>query len=61
MLRVWSCYVVAFLAFFAASACNASDASDQQAERLHVKRLSNGFVAITVEQNVRSSIFHFQQ
>ena len=59
MLNGWSCCVIVFLAFFAASACNASDASDLQEERLHVKRLSNGFVAITVEQNVRQLIFSF--
>jgi hypothetical protein len=53
MLLSLNCCVVVLLGLFAATACAAPDSANQQAERLHVKRLINGFVAITAEQNVR--------
>lgn len=52
MLLSLNCCVVVLLGLFAATACAAPDSANQQAERLHVKRLMNGFVAITAEQNV---------
>ena len=56
MLLSLNCCVVVLLGLFAATACAAPDSANQQAERLHVKRLMNGFVAITAEQNVRQFI-----
>ena len=59
MLPYFSCCVVALLGFSATLACAAPDEAHQQTERLHVRRLTNGFVAITAEQNVSSLILSY--
>lgn len=51
--RYFVCYVVVFLLLWATPG---DAAAHHQAERLHVKRLANGYLAITAVQQVRGGL-----
>jgi hypothetical protein len=52
--RYFVCHVVVFLLLWATPG---DAAAHHQAERLHVKRLANGYLAITAVQQVRGGLF----
>jgi hypothetical protein len=57
MLRSYFfCHVIVLLLLWATPGDAAEGAADHQAERLHVKRLANGYLAITAVQQVRGGL-----